>query len=417
MNIGYACITLGLPGVEMKNCIMKNADEERLMSLIGHNLDSLSSIIDYNIQNDIGMFRMSSDLIPFGSSLAKELDWENVYSETLSEIKNKIKNAGMRVSMHPGQYTVLNSPTELVVERAINDLDYHTKVMDCLELGAEHKIIIHLGGAYGDKEQAKKRFVLRYNELSSAVKSRLVLENDDKLFNIEDVLETAFLTGMPVVYDNLHNALNPADKFYKDIEWVNKCAATWTKKDGPQKVHYSQQHPDKKPGSHSETIAIDTFLEFYQQLTGMNIDIMLEVKDKNLSAIKCINCVTNKGINKLETEWAHYKYFILERSPEHYNAIRKLLKDKSTYPALEMYRMIEMSLRTPITNSNAINTAQHVWGYLKDKASEAERKRFQNALQRLECGEGEVQSIKNILFAMARKYKENYLLNSYYFYL
>lgn len=415
MGIGYACITLGLPGSGMKKCMMKNAEKERLMSLIEHNLDSLNSIIDYNIQNEIRLFRISSDLIPFGSSLAKELSWEKEYAKRLNEIGNKIKGAGMRVSMHPGQYTVLNSPDDLVVERAIDDLEYHAKVLDCLGLGPEHKMIIHLGGAYGDKEQAKKRFASRYMELSANVKKRLVLENDDKLFNIQDVLETAFIVGMPAVYDNLHNEVNPVDKTFEDIKWIKKCAETWEKEDGPQKIHYSQQNPDKKAGAHSETIAIDTFLEFYQQLTGMDIDIMLEVKDKDLSAIKCINCVENKGISKLETEWARYKYLVLERSQKNYNAIRKMLKDKSAYPAQEMYAMIEMSIRTPITKGSAINAAQHVWGYFKDKATESEGKRFQKALDRLESGEAEVQPAKNLLHAMANKYKEDYLLNSYYF--
>ncbi len=373
-------------------------------------------MIDYNIRNGIRLFRISSDLIPFGSSFANDLPWQNLYEGKFTAIGCKIKNAGMRVSMHPGQYTVLNSPDESVVERAIQDLDYHAKVLDCLGLGAEHKIILHHGGAYGDKGRARKRFVSRYRELSTTVKSRLVLENDDKIFNIEDVLETAFVVGMPVVYDNLHNAVNPSDKYCDDFHWITKCSETWARDDGPQKIHYSQQHPDKRPGAHSDFIAIDEFLKFYQRLPGTDIDIMLEVKDKNLSSLKCMNCVSNMGISKLETEWAHYKYCVLERSPEHYNAIRKLLRDKSTYPAREMYLMIETSLRTPIFSGNAINAAQHVWGYFKSKASESERKRFQSVLEKLERGE-EVQPVKNMLLAMACKYKEDYLLNSYYFYI
>lgn len=245
----------------------------------------------------------------------------------------------------------------------------------------------------------------------------MVLENDDKLFNIKDVLKTACFDGIPVVYDSLHNMVNPADKSNKGIEWIKKCSETWKTADGPQKIHYSQQNSEKKPGAHSETIAIDKFLDFYQDLPKTDIDIMLEVKDKNLSALKCINCVSIGEINRLETEWAHYKYCVLERSPEHYNAIRKLLKDKRTYPAIQMYRMIEMSLKTPYDKGNAINAAQHVWGYFKNRASESEKKRFQSVLQRFERENTQLQSIKNLLFTMARKYNEEYLLNSYYFYI
>lgn len=417
MNIGYACLAIAVPESGMKNCTLKNAKEERLSSLIEHNLNSLDRMIDYNIRSGIKLFRISSDLIPFGSSLAGELPWQDMFSEKLAIIGDKIRSAGMRVSMHPGQYTVLNSPDKLVAERAVQDLEYHSRVLHSLGLEREHKIVLHMGGAYGDKKQSASRFISRYKQLSPAVQSRLVLENDDKLFNIRDVLDTAIAAGIPAVYDNLHNAVNPADKPIQDIDWIKNCSETWQKKDGPQKIHYSQQHPGKKPGAHSQFIEIDKFLEFYQQLSEMDLDIMLEVKDKNLSALKCLNCVSNRKTRMLETEWAHYKYSVLERSPENYHAIRKLLYDKAAYPALEMYRMIETTLKTPVDTGNAVNAAQHVWGYFKDKAAESEKRRFHKALKGYELGEAEIQPVKNILLTLARKYQEDYLLNGYYFYI
>lgn len=417
MRIGYACLALGVPGSGMKGCILKNATEERLLSLIENNLDALETLIDYNSKNGIRLFRISSALIPFGSSLARDLQWQDVYKETLTSIGSKIKKSGMRVSMHPGQYTVLNSPDEEVVQRAIWDLDYHANVLDCLGLGPEHKIILHLGGVYGNKEQALERFSSRYRELSDAVKSRLVIENDDRLFHIEDVLAVAATCHIPVVYDNLHNAVNPADKEREDMDWIKRCSETWAKADGPQKIHYSQQHPSKRPGAHSDFIAIDDFLRFYEQLAGASIDIMLEVKDKNLSALKCLHCTSDLGISRLETEWARYKYSILERSQADYTNLRKLLKDKHSYPAREMYQLIEASLGKPIPTGSAVNAAQHVWGYFKDKCSESERKRFTEALLRYERGETGLQPVKSILLTMARKYEEEYLLQGYYFYL
>ncbi|MEA4977750.1 MAG: UV DNA damage repair endonuclease UvsE [Methanomassiliicoccaceae archaeon] len=417
MSIGYACLALGVPGSGMKNCIMKNANEELLLSLIGSNLDALERLITYNARNGIGMFRISSDLIPFGSSLAEKLPWQNHYSDKLESIGGEIRRSGMRVSMHPGQYTVLNSTDESVADRASRDLDYHAKVLDGLGLGPEHKMILHLGGVYGDKGRAKERFVSRYKLLDAEVKKRLVLENDDKLFNIEDVIETASATGMPAVYDNLHNAVNPADASCRDVDWIEKCRETWTMEDGPQKVHYSQQNPDKRPGAHSGSIRIDEFLDYYREVSGTGTDIMLEVKDKNMSALKCINCVSDRGIKALEAEWARYKYSVMERAPDKYHAIRKLLQDKTSYHALEMYHLIEGSLVTPIGVNNAVNAAQHVWGYLNDKATDSEKKRFHDTLNAFISGRAELKSVKNILHTLARKYQEDYLLNSYYFYI
>lgn len=85
----------------------------------------------------------------------------------------------IRVSMHPGQYTVLNSPNDDVVKRAIEDLNYHVKVLDNFGVGENHKIILHIGGVYNDKEQAINRFADNYKRLNDQVRERLVIENDE----------------------------------------------------------------------------------------------------------------------------------------------------------------------------------------------------------------------------------------------
>lgn len=291
MSIGYACLTVGVPNTNLKSCILKNANEDRLLELISHNLNSLENIIDYNIENNIMLFRISSDIIPFGSSPVNNIPWWEVFSDKFFRIGSKIQSSGMRVSMHPGQYTVLNSPNEEVVRKAMLDLNYHTKVLNSLGVGEEHKLILHIGGVYNDKKKAMERFIDNYAYLDKEVKPRLVIENDDKLYNINEVLEISARLNIPVIFDNLHNGINPYDKEKGDIDWINECKGTWRDKDGKQKMHYSQQDPLKKPGAHSETIDTKEFMNFYQRLDREDIDIMLEVKDKNVSAVKCINAV------------------------------------------------------------------------------------------------------------------------------
>ena len=313
MNIGYACLTVGVPNTDQKSCMLKNASKEKLLELISYNLNSLENIIDYNIKNKIKLFRISSDLIPFGSNPVNNLKWWDIFDSRFSIIGRKIKTSGMRISMHPGQYTVLNSPKKEVVVNAIQDLHYHVKVLDTLGVGEDSKIVLHIGGVYNDKGQAIKRFISNYRELDDSVKRRLIIENDDKSYNISDVLEIGSIINAPVVFDNLHNQVNPYDKSKSDYFWIDKCKETWRGKDGIQKIHYSQQNPLKKPGSHSSTIQINEFISFYEGLKRDDIDIMLEVKDKNLSAVKCINCTsTDKSIKDLEIEWSRYKYMVLE---------------------------------------------------------------------------------------------------------
>lgn len=416
MSIGYACLTVGERNTDFKSCVMKNATEERLQELIAYNLNSLIHIIDYNVKNRIRLFRISSDLIPFGSSNVNHLPWWDIFSPQLDVIGTKIRESGMRVSMHPGQYTVLNSPTVEVVNRAIEDLNYHARVLDSLGVNAEHKIVLHIGGVYQDKKAASERFMSIYEMLPEEVKRRLVIENDDKSYKIEDVLEIGRRMEIPVIFDNLHNAVNPSETGYSDSEWIVLCGKTWKDYDGVQKIHYSQQDIQKRAGSHSNTIQIREFMKFYEELSDRDIDIMLEVKDKNLSAVKCINCTgMERNIKVLEQEWSRYKYSILERSQGAYLALRKLLKNKSDYPASEFYRIIEEAMKQEIQIGTAINAAQHVWGYFKNRATEKEKEKFLKIIGEYETGRADIRPIKNWLWRLTEKYEEPYLLNSYYF--
>ncbi|WP_236005800.1 UV DNA damage repair endonuclease UvsE [Desemzia sp. RIT 804] len=329
MSIGYACLVVGVPETNLRKAIKKNATEKKLNEITLHNLLALEKMIDYNIENDIKLYRISSDLIPFGSSPVNSLPWWDAFREDFERIGRKIIESDMRVSFHPGQYTVLNSPNEETVARAIDDLKYHTKVLECLGVNNEHKIVLHIGGVYEDKKAASLRFIENFQRLDEAVKRRLIIENDDRLYTIQDVLWIAERIGIPVVYDNLHHAVNPDSDMRNDREWILEANKTWKAGDGKQKIHYSQQALDKRTGAHTATIYLDPFLEFYNQLYDPSIDIMLEVKDKNISAVKCINATRlDHSIKYLEKEWMRYKYLVLEYSPERYQQIRTLLKDK-----------------------------------------------------------------------------------------
>lgn len=294
MRIGYACLAVGVSGTTMRSCLMKNATAGRLTDLIHTNLSALERIIDYNLRMGILLFRISSGLIPFGSSPVNPLPWWDMYSSWLETIGNRIKSNGMRVSMHPGQYTILNSPSEEVVRKSIEDLNYHARVLDSLMLGPEHKLILHVGGLYNDRAAAMKRFIDNYDRLDTAVRKRLVIENDDKCFTVEDVLEISREIGIPVIYDTLHHAVNPCSPARSHREWIDLCGATWSRTDGPQKIHYAQQAGGKPPGAHSDSIDVAEFMAFFESVKDKEPDIMLEVKDKNLSALKCIRAVRLK---------------------------------------------------------------------------------------------------------------------------
>ena len=418
MSIGYGCLNIGTPNTNIRSVMQRNATPEKLTEVTAHNLEALEKMVDYNIANDIRLYRISSDLIPFGSSPVNALDWPEIHKEAFERVGAKIRKSGMRVSLHPGQYTVLNSPTEDVVARAIADLIYHDKILAALGTDTINKIVMHIGGIYGDKEAALDCFTENFQKLPASVQNRLIIENDDRLYNIDDVLTLAHRLQIPAVYDNLHHAINPPASGGADPYWIAEAKKTWKMTDGNQKIHYSQQAPGKRPGAHTDTIDLETFLTFHDQLEDKQIDIMLEVKDKNLSAIKCQNATTTAPkVTLLEKEWGRYKYTILEKSPAVYQAIRTLLKDKEAYPVQEFYRLIDTAFAAEPSPGYAENAAAHVWGYFKKHATETERRQYEKNLSNYRNNTGTLATLKHQLFKLAEKYETDYLLQSLYFYI
>jgi UV DNA damage endonuclease len=417
MRIGYACLTRGIPYTDFKGVTSKNATPERLTEITGHNLNTLANILRYNAEDGLNMFRLSSDLIPFGSSPVNTTRWWEHFRPELEELGGLIKDNDIRISMHPGQYTVLNSPDPDVVSRAVDDLEYHSLVLDSLGLDRRAKIIIHIGGVYGDKKEAIVRFKESYKKLPERVKDRLIIENDERLYSIQEVLEIGTDLGIPVVFDNLHHQVKLGDG--KDSMWIGEAAKTWKVEDGIQKIHYSQQDPDKNPGAHSETIDVKQLVQYIERNIHHDLDIMLEVKDKNLSARKAINAVIDTGrIESLEREWSRYKYNVLEGSPENYQRIRELLKDKGSYPVEEFYSLVDGAIyNTSPSQGTVINGIDHVWGYFKDVASEKDKVRFRRELERFKGGRLSLRAIKNSLWRLNEKYRDPYLLKSYYFHI
>ncbi|MBU3126447.1 UV DNA damage repair endonuclease UvsE [Clostridium tagluense] len=412
MKIGYACIPLTIDARTNRRLTLKNFSEKMLLEVLEQNLIDLRQILENNEKYNIKLFRISSDIVPLGSHSINEIPWHKYFQNELNEIGEYIKKCGMRVSMHPGQYTVLNAEKEDIVEKAIKDLEYHARFLDALGVDGENKIILHIGGGYGDKVSAMNRFIENFKRLSLSVKNRLVIENDDRTFNINDLLFVSAEINIPVIFDNLHHECNHEMEIpIKEI--MNRVAKTWKEEDGNPKVHYSQQDLRKHVGAHSNTIIIKDFLEYYEEVKEFNIDIMLEVKDKDVSAIKC-NLVVSNMNKKLkhvitEKQWAKYKYLLMERNYKYYKECSRLVKENCNIQ--QFYEYTDEVMNFPVENGSFINTCEHVWGYVKSSASDKEHAHFRKLLMDLEHKE----KVKIYLKKLCDKYNAEYMLNSYYF--
>ncbi len=193
--------------------------------------------------------------------------------------------------MHPDQFILLNSLSERIYENSIRELTYHADVMDLMELDCSSKIQLHVGGIYNDKETSMKRFITRYKRIDTKVKKRLVIENDERLYSAKDCLNLYNETGIPVLFDTLHHEYkNTGESIEKLFEELRK---TWRERDGLLMVDYSSRNPGGKRSNHADTINIKHFENFLEETKSFDFDIMLEIKDKEKSAIKAITTLSN----------------------------------------------------------------------------------------------------------------------------
>lgn len=286
MKIGYPCINRSVGCTA--NCTFRLAgySEERLISTVGNNLDCLLKILEYNLENGIMFFRMSSDIVPFASHPVCTFDWEAYFRERLQAIGGFIKKNKMRISMHPDQFVLLNSLKPDIIERSIAELDWHCRFLDALELDSSAKVQIHVGGLYGNRPEAIARFINAYNKLPENIRKRLVIENDDRLFSLSDCLGIHEATGIPILFDNFHHACNSNGMSY--IEAWKSVKKTWKKSDGIPMSDYSSQESGAKKGKHAEHIDIKDFSSYLKEISSFDFDVMLEIKDKEKSAMEAI---------------------------------------------------------------------------------------------------------------------------------
>ncbi len=286
MNIGYACLNSSIP-LKMKTFRLNSYSDELMKEAVRTNIEYTKLALTYNVEHSIKFFRISSDLVPFASHPICTVDWKKVFHKELSELGNLVKKHGMRISMHPDQFVVLNSKSESVIENAIKELEYHAHVLDLMNLDTTHKIQIHVGGIFGDKALSIERFIETYKKLPKSITSRLVIENDDRLYSLNDCLEISDRIGIPILFDIFHHQCLNNGEALDDA--FKSAASTWTKKDGAPMMDYSSQENGARIGKHAQSIDIEDFRKYVPYIQKYNVDVILEIKDKEISALKAIH--------------------------------------------------------------------------------------------------------------------------------
>jgi UV DNA damage endonuclease len=244
------------------------------------NVQALLQIVEWNLQHRINVFRVTSDLFPWASEYKLE---ELPDFPEIRSILEAVGRHSLRLSAHPGPFNKL-AGTGATLDNTIKDLEIHSQIFDLMGLPATHwhKINVHVGGAYGDKDETLKRFAQNFKLLSENLKARLSVENDDKpgLFAVNDLLPVHKETGVPIVFDYFHHKLHSGG--LSEQEAFMMAYNTWDMK---PVFHYSSsrkenEDPGCKKEAHSDWVhePINSY--------GKDIDIVLETKMKELSIFR-----------------------------------------------------------------------------------------------------------------------------------
>jgi UV DNA damage endonuclease len=268
-------------------------------------LERLEAIFHYLEEIDVRMYRMTSDLVPYGThpDLPQFHGQIEECAEELAALGKLAIGADLRLSTHPGQYIVLNSEKPEVREAAVRDLDLQAALLDAMGLGPEAVIVLHVGGAAGGLEAAQDRFLAGFELLGERARARLVIENDDVSFGLGSVLELAAQTGSRVVWDALHHRCLDPGRIPPE-EALSLALATWQDGSLP-KIHYSSprtavEERRKKVGrrverqivlpplrAHADLIDPIGFEAFLRgPAAGREFDVMLEAKAKDMALLR-----------------------------------------------------------------------------------------------------------------------------------
>lgn len=296
IRLGYACINIDLKESNIftsRSLILNTAEKkgiEYIKKLITENVDDLMKIIIFNEAHGIRFFRISSCIFPhLGNPMMSNSDYDIEFAkDKLKAIGIYAKKHGHRLSMHPGQYVQLGSPNEEVVKRSIIDLVNHVKLLKMLNY---HPIdgsvlILHGGGTFGDKKQTLERWKDNFLKLPKEMRAYIALENDEIGYGIMDLLPFCEELNIPFCLDIFHNRVSK-DRVSITKKLIKRIFNTWKRHNMIPKIHFSEQQIGLRKGAHSKTInKLPLYLFRLPKMFKTSLDIMLEVKDKEVSVFK-----------------------------------------------------------------------------------------------------------------------------------
>jgi len=241
LRLGFPVKVMGKPG-------LKSSDTRRWQKNphLKCSIELVDRIFDYLAAERLDMYRFSSDLAPYATHPDMP-QFHNMVAESdaeLAALGRKARELDLRLSFHPSQYVLLNSPDPKLTTKSIWDFASQAEILDRMGLGPEAVMVTHVGGVYDDREAARARWVDGWEQCPDFVRNRLVLENDDIRFSAADVLWIHERTGVRCVFDYQHFwCLNPEGLEMRPT--LERILATWP--DGVRpKIHFSSPRTEMR---------------------------------------------------------------------------------------------------------------------------------------------------------------------------
>ena len=324
LRLGFPVKVMGRPDLKSNDTRGWRKDPHLKQSL-----EYLDAVLDYLVKVEIDMYRMSSDIAPYATHPDMP-QFHNMVAESDAELAafgKKARDLDIRLSFHPSQFVLLNSPDPALTQKSIWDLASQAEILDRMGTGPEAVLITHVGGVYGDREESRARWIEGYEQCPDHVRRRLVLENDDIRFSAADVLWIHQRCGVPLVFDYQHFwCLNPEGLDLRAT--LERIVRSWPEGVRP-KIHFSSPRTEMrelkkkvtdkdretllagkelkgqllaaplKPTSRLKTVLVPPiwtghadytnpfeFATFMRTAQGLDFDVMLESKTKDLSLLK-----------------------------------------------------------------------------------------------------------------------------------
>ena len=301
-RLGFAVKVLGGGG-------LRTADTRRWQSRpqLSVSIEYLHDVWAYLDRVDIRVYRLAGSVVPYGTHPdLPELDYRRQIEECadrLEQLGERARELGLRLSTHPGQYTRINAPDPGLAAKSALDLEQDALLFEALGLGPEAVSVVHVGAQYGDQQAALDRWARAYEALSERARSRVVVENDERWFGLDDVLELHRRTGVRVVFDSHHHRCNPGRE-HRDVgSALAAAAATWP--DGVRaKIHVSSARTElriqkrRRAGSRrAEQVLVAPLLDQHGDFAtpwdvaevldaaDVPVDVVIEAKAKDLAVL------------------------------------------------------------------------------------------------------------------------------------